>query len=76
MDTQGQVGFFDEAPGRHSSMRLMSMLALLMAFVYGLIAIYTDSENGLLLSLTAFAGAFGPKSVQKLIEQKYKDKGV
>jgi len=73
-----KTGFFEEAPGVQSMIRLLSFLSF---FVATYIAIYTimvgadpDPQN-----MTFFGffmvGAFVPKFIQKFAEMKLKDNG-
>lgn len=48
----------------------MCLLSLLGSFMFGWLTIKTGSDNGLIITLALIAGAFAPKAVQKIIEQK------
>ena len=73
------VGFFEEENGNRSSMRLMSMLALLTAIAFGTISLLAavgvlGSNGGGGESVTITFGflvaAFAPKAVQKFAEAR------
>lgn len=64
-------GFLKDHNGQPSSMRLMSFTALLMAFVFGLIAsLYPEANDASTLSLAMgfLIAAFAPKALQKFAE--------
>ena len=65
------VGFFQEANGDYSSMRLMSFLSLCAAIGFALLGVLgkgsAETPTYVLGFLTA---AFGPKVVQKPFEEK------
>ncbi len=68
-------GFLCEDNGNRSSMRLMSMISLIMAgscAAYTLIAEAQDKpiQTGRELTLIFVIGAFAPKAIQKFAEQK------
>lgn len=66
-----KTGFFYEKPGIKSSMRLMSFLALMFAFLLSGFAIYTKQLdiNVLALITTFIVASFAPKAVQKYAEK-------
>ena len=67
-------GFLDDHNGQSSSMRLMSFVALLMAFAFGLIAALhptANDANALYLSIGFLIAAFAPKALQKFAEAKF-----
>jgi hypothetical protein len=77
--TQGQgsggVGYFQEDNGNYSSMRLMSMVALIAAILFGLLTVLgvggsTNAGNGIYITFGFLVSAFAPKAVQKFAEQK------
>jgi hypothetical protein len=77
--TQGQdsdsVGFFQEDNGNYSSMRLMSMVALIAAVMFGTLTIFgaggpNNAGNGIYITSAFLIAAFAPKAVQKFAEQK------
>jgi hypothetical protein len=69
-------GFFQEANGTYSSMRLMCFIAILAAIVFGLLTILlaangkSDGSNGIYITFGFLISAFAPKAVQKFAEQK------
>jgi hypothetical protein len=69
-----KVGFFQEAPGVNSSMRLMCFLALLAAISSGGWTIWNDPQAaggvGMHLTYAFLLAAFAPKLAQKIAEEK------
>lgn len=66
-------GFLEDDQGTPSSMRLMSIVALLASIAFGLISIFYKngtSENGLYLTTIFLLAAFAPKALQKFAEVK------
>jgi hypothetical protein len=70
-------GFFQEDNGNYSSMRLMSMVALIAAIVFGFLTILgpggsnnAANTNGIYITFGFLISAFAPKAVQKFAEQK------
>ena len=69
--TLAAVGFFDEAPGVRSSMRLMAVMSLLAGIASGLLTVMgRGSGDGVLITTMFLSAAFGGKLVQKGIEAK------
>lgn len=69
--------FFEDNAGSKSSMRLMSMMALVTSIILSILAVLgeTQSEDVLLLVGTFLTAAFAPKTVQKFAENNLiKDK--
>lgn len=72
------AGFFQEDNGNNSSMRLMSMVALIAAIIFGSLTIllgYRDANNaantnGIYITFGFLISAFAPKAVQKFAEQQ------
>lgn len=68
------AGFFEEDNGSKSSMRLMSIIALVAAIVFGSITITknTNSRNDTEIYITFgfLIAAFAPKALQKFAESK------
>ena len=65
------AGFLQEANGTYSSMRLMSVLALGAAVVFGVLTVlHPSSEIGLYLTGLFLLAAFAPKVLQKALEQQ------
>lgn len=70
IETDPHAGFFQEATGMYSSMRLMSVLSLLAAIVFALLGVLGKGSLDTPTYVIAFlAAAFGPKVVQKPFEQ-------
>ena len=72
--TNRQVGFLNDHLGHGSSMRIMSMVALAAAIVFGLIVLlHPDANglNGLYLTIAFLIAAFVPKALQKFAEAKF-----
>ena len=66
------IGFLDDHKGHSSSMRLMSMLALIVAAGLAFVEVFewgsADSKTELVLYF--LVAAFAPKAVQKFAEFK------
>jgi hypothetical protein len=62
--------FFQEDNGNSSSMRLMCFVSLIASVLFGVLTIYTNSQEGILVTFGFLLGAFAPKAVQKFAEQK------
>jgi len=65
-----KTGFFEEKNGVKSSMRLMSFISLIAAMGLAGLTIYTNNQDGIILTFGFLLGAFAPKAVQKFAEQK------
>ena len=74
-----KVGFFEEAEGIKSSMRLMSFLLLLFVFAFDIGFIVGQIQLGkvpqidmnfITINLVFLIGVFAPKYLQKLAELK------
>ncbi|NOQ34300.1 MAG: hypothetical protein GQ569_00205 [Methylococcaceae bacterium] len=67
-------GFLEEEPGRKSSMRAMSFIALLASVMFGLMTLmYAAGEaqqTGLFITFGFLLAAFAPKALQKFAETK------
>lgn len=60
--------------GHPSSMRLMSMLALITSIAFGLITVLktgVNHDNGLYITVLFVLAAFAPKALQKFAESKF-----
>lgn len=67
-------GYLDDHTGKPSSMRLMSMLALIASIIFGFIIILNksaDTANGLYITVLFLLAAFAPKALQKFAESKF-----
>ena len=67
-------GFLTDDHGNPSSMRLMSVVALIAAIAFGLITLLhskANAENGLYLTGLFLIAAFAPKALQKFAEAKF-----
>jgi hypothetical protein len=78
-ETAQRVGFLQDDQGHQSSMRLMSLIALLTAVVFGALSVLAAIEvigNGsggadaITITFGFLVAAFAPKAVQKFAEQK------
>lgn len=71
-----ETGFLTEDNGTKSSMRLMSMMSLAVAIIFGGFIIYskTPDPNAMYIFTLFFLGAFCPKLIQKFVEVKVLDK--
>ena len=70
-----EPGYMDDHLGHHSSMRLMSIVALGASIIFGLITILhsTASQgNGLYITIAFLIAAFAPKALQKFAESKFR----
>ena len=69
-----RVGFMQEDNGNLSSMRLMSLIALIAAIAFGGITVTKPDvkEVGINLTYSFLVAAFTPKAVQKFAENKVK----
>ena len=64
-------GFLQEANGMYSSMRLMSLLSLGAAILFGLLTVLGKSgTEGTMITMAFLTASFGPKVAQKLVEEK------
>ncbi len=67
-------GFLEEAPGRKSSMRAMSFVALLASIMFGVIsmlfATIETQQTGIFLTFGFLLAAFAPKALQKFAETR------
>lgn len=65
-----KTGFFEEAPGQKSSMRLFSavLLAFFCAFNFYYIRHHDISDILVVFDLVLLTGVFAPKYMQKVIE--------
>ena len=67
-------GYLTDDQGHPSSMRLMSMISLAAAILFGLITLLHGSandENGLYLTAAFLLAAFAPKALQKFAEARF-----
>ena len=65
-----EKGFFEEAPGQKSFMRLLIMLAFLAACGAAGYGLYTKNPAGTSFALSLLGMAFGSKFIQKFGEKK------
>ena len=67
--------YLEDNVGNPSSMRLMSMVALISSIAFGLITVLNkaaDSNgNGLYITIAFLIAAFAPKALQKFAESKF-----
>ena len=67
-------GYLTDDHGNPSSMRLMSIVALIAAIMFGLITLLhheANDQNGLYLTGLFLIAAFAPKALQKFAEAKF-----
>jgi hypothetical protein len=76
--TPNKSGFLNDHQGNPSSMRLMSVVALIASIIFGLITIQdavsaepSKNLNGLYITVAFLLGAFAPKALQKFAESKF-----
>ena len=62
--------FFQEDNGNLSSMRLMCFVSLIASILFGILTIYTENKDGIIVTFGFLLGAFAPKAIQKFAEQK------
>lgn len=65
-----KTSFFKEDNGNLSSMRLFCFIALIASVLFGVLTIYTQNKDGILITFGFLLGCFAPKAVQKFAEQK------
>ena len=73
MSNKAGYGYLSDDHGHPSSMRLMSMVALIASITFGFITLLHDKandENGLYLTALFLVAAFAPKALQKFAEAK------
>jgi hypothetical protein len=67
-------GFLEEEPGRKSSMRAMSFIALFASIMFGIISLLfataDTQQTGIFLTFGFLLAAFAPKALQKFAETK------
>ena len=66
--------YLTDDQGHPSSMRLMSMIALVAAIVFGLLTLLHEKANdvnGLYLTASFLIAAFAPKALQKFAEAQF-----
>ena len=70
-----KTGFLEDHQGNASSMRLMSITALVASIGFGLISVLhpaaRDDANGLYITMAFLLAAFAPKALQKFAEAKF-----
>ena len=67
-------GYLTDDHGHPSSMRLMSMVALIAAIAFGAITLLNanvNDTNGLYLTALFLVAAFAPKALQKFAEAQF-----
>lgn len=67
-----KVGFLQDNEGHNSSMRLMSLIALFAAIMFGILTIRSNDGNtdGTLITFSFLLSAFAPKALQKFAEKR------
>lgn len=69
-----ETGFLNDHHGNPSSMRLMSVVALIASIIFGLITIQhpgaSDNINGLYITVAFLLAAFAPKALQKICRKQ------
>ena len=69
-----KTGYLEDHQGNPSSMRLMSVVALLASIAFGLIAVLHDGgndPNALYITTMFLIAAFAPKALQKFAESRF-----
>ncbi len=68
------MSFMKDANGKYSSMRVMSLIALLFAIIFSGITLVNDAKRDVGIRLTAgfLFAAIAPLSIQKFAERKSK----
>ena len=73
--TAKKPGFLEDDMTNPSSMRLMSMIALITSIIFGLISLLhplaKGNINGIYLTVAFLIAAFAPKALQKFAEVKF-----
>ena len=71
-----KTGFLDDHQGNPSSMRMMSLVALLASIGFGVITVLYSEENsqGLYITTAFLIAAFAPKALQKFAESRFPPK--
>ncbi|WP_133512961.1 hypothetical protein [Candidatus Thiosymbion oneisti] len=72
-DANQKRGFLEDDCGKQSSMRLMSIIALVASIAFGSITMLSDEDsdkNDLYIVTVFLIAAFAPKAVQKFAEAK------
>lgn len=71
--------YLEDDKGNPSSMRLMSMVALIASIAFGIITIFHTVDgknlNGLYITFAFLLAAFAPKALQKFAEAKFPTAG-
>jgi hypothetical protein len=77
--TERHIGYMQDDQGHQSSMRLMCMMALLSAIVFGALSILAAmgligasnaGADAITITFGFLVAAFAPKAIQKFAEQK------
>jgi hypothetical protein len=63
-------GFLEEEPGKFSTTRLMSLISLAAACGFGYLTLTTNSDSGILITVSFLTAAFGGKVASKAFEEK------
>ncbi|MEG4517368.1 MULTISPECIES: hypothetical protein [unclassified Microcoleus] len=58
-----------EDNGKYSTMRAMSVIALIAAIVFGAITLTSKNSEGQYITTAFLVGAFAPKAVQRFAER-------
>ena len=69
-----RVGFLQDDEGHNSSMRLMSLVALIAAIMFGILTMRSNSTqarntDGTMITFSFLIAAFTPKALQKFAEK-------
>ena len=70
MPEQQKIGYLDDDKGNHSSIRLMSLIALFASVVFGYMELVSKA-NPPYITMMFLIAAFAPKALQKFIEGKF-----
>ena len=73
--SNGKPGYLEDDRGNPSSMRLMSVIALLASIAFGLLTVLScngqEGLPGVYLTVAFLLAAFAPKALQKFAELKF-----
>ncbi len=71
--SEKSAGFFQDDDGVACSLRMMCMVSLMGAIMFGLLTLYlpangiNDGGNGIYFTMVSLVGAFAPKVIRKAV---------